>query len=51
MLCLHKSNKVTDSILLLKGNDYKYTNALAFLVDWLEIDCHYWRNSANPGTF
>ena len=37
--------------MLLKGKDYKYVYALVFLVDWLEIDCHYRQNSAKPGTF
>ena len=44
-------NKITNSFLLFRDNDYKYTCALAFLVDWLEIDCYYWQNSANPVTF
>ena len=38
------SSRVTDSFSLFKGTDSKYSYPLAFFVDWLEIDCHYWRN-------
>ena len=51
MMSAYISKIETDSFLLLKGNDYKYVYALAFLVDWLKIDCHYWRNSASSWTF